>query len=133
VYGAPHTEGLALMLAQQSTIGWEPVNSCIITAKLTTKKMYIKINIIQCYFPIYDAEDDKKDDFYQQLQTVIDKTAAKDVTIRIGNLNAKIGADNTGYEEINGTHELDQINEIGERFADLCDLNQLKIGGSIFI
>ena len=31
-----------------------------------------------------------------------------------------------------GTHGLGQMNENGERFADLCALNQLVIGGSIF-
>ena len=46
--------------------------------------------------------------------------------------NAKIGMDNTGYEGIMGTHGLGQMNENGERFADLCALNQLVIGGSIF-
>jgi hypothetical protein len=69
-------EGVALILtqeAQQALVDWEPVNSCIITAKFTTKKKDIKIIIIQCYTPTYDEEEEKKDDFYQQLQTVIDK------------------------------------------------------------
>ena len=50
----------------------------------------------------------------------------------MGDFNAKIGMDNTGYEDIMGTHGLGQMNENGERFADLCALNQLVIGGSIF-
>ncbi|KAL0165193.1 hypothetical protein M9458_040946 [Cirrhinus mrigala] len=50
----------------------------------------------------------------------------------MGDLNAKIGNDNTGYEDIMGVHGLGQMNENGERFADLCSLNQLVIGGSIF-
>nr|KAG5689139.1 hypothetical protein BaRGS_006347 [Batillaria attramentaria] len=133
--GAPHTEGVALMLApeaQRALIGWEPVNSRIITAKFITKKKDIKLNIIQCYAPINDAEEEKKDDFYQQLQTVIDRGGAKDMTILMGDFNAKIGSDNTGYEDTMGTHGLGQMNENGERFADFCALNQLVIGGSIF-
>nr|KAG5687536.1 hypothetical protein BaRGS_013638 [Batillaria attramentaria] len=133
--GAPHTEGVALMLApeaQRALIGWEPVNSRIITAKFITKKKDIKLNIIQCYAPTNDAEEEKKDDFYQQLQTVIDKGGAKDMTILMGDFNAKIGSDNTGYEDTMGTHGLGQMNENGERFADFCALNQLVIGGSIF-
>ena len=31
-----------------------------------------------------------------------------------------------------GTHGLGQMDENGERFADLCVLNQLVTGGSIF-
>ena len=41
----PHTESVALMLAPEAhaaLIGWEPVNSRIITAKFTTKKKDIR-------------------------------------------------------------------------------------------
>ena len=133
--GASHTEGVALMLspeAQRSLIGWEPVNPRIITAKFATKKDNIKLNIIQCYAPTNDAEEEKKDDFYEQLQYVLGRQRAKDITILMGDFNAKIGADNTGYEDIMGVHGLGQMNENGERFADLCSLNQLVIGGSTF-
>ena len=133
--GAPHTEGVALMLAreaQTALIGWEPVSSRIITAKFTTKKKDIRLNIIQCYAPTNDAEEEKKDDFYQQLQATIDRRGAKDIMVIMGDFNAKIGTDNTGYEDIMGTHGVGQMNENGERFADLCALNQLVIGGSIF-
>ncbi len=61
--GAPHTEGVALMLtpeAQRSLIGREPVNSWIITAKFATEKDNIILNIIQCYTPTNDAEEEKK-------------------------------------------------------------------------
>ena len=105
---------------------------CITTAKFTTKKKYIRLNIIQCYAPTNDAEEEKKDDIYQQLQAVLDKRGTKDITTLMGNFNAKIGMDNMGNEDIVGAHGLGQMNETGERFADLCGLNQLVIGGSIF-
>lgn len=60
--------------AQRALSGWEPVNSRIITAKFPTKKKDIKLNIIQCYDPTNDAEEEKKDEFYQQLQAMIDHT-----------------------------------------------------------
>ena len=129
--GAPHTEGVALMLAPEAhaaLIVWEPVNSRIITAKFTTKKKDIRLNIIQCYAPTNDAEEEKKDDFYQQLQAVLDRGGGKDITILMGDFNAKIGMDKAGYEDIMGAHGLGQMNENGERFADLCALNQLVIG-----
>ena len=133
--GAPHTDGVALMLApdaQYALVGWEPVSPRIITAKFTTKKKDIRLNIIQCYAPTNDAEDERKDDFYHQLQAVLDRQGARDMTILMGDFNAKIGSDNTGYEDTMGIHGLGQMNENGERFADLCALNQLVIGGSIF-
>ena len=121
--GAPHTEGVALMLAPEAhaaLIGWEPVNSRIITAKFTTKKKDIRLNNIQCYAPTNDAEEEKKDDFCRQLQAVLGRKGAKDITILMGDFNAKIGIDNTGYEDVMGSHGLGQMNENGERFVDLC-------------
>jgi hypothetical protein len=55
---------------------------------------------------------------------VKDKRGAKDVAILMCYFNAKIGADNTGYKNIMGTHGLGQTNDNRERFADLCTLNQ---------
>ena len=104
----------------------------LITARFTTEKKGIRLNIIQCHAPTNDAEEEKKDDFYQQLQAVLDRRGAKDMTIPMGDFNAKIGMDNTGHKYIMLTHGLGRMNENGERFADLCGLNQLMTGGSIF-
>ena len=48
-----------------------------------------------------------------------------------GDFNDKIGSDNRGYE-IMGQHGLGEMNDNGERFTDLCALNNLVIGGSVF-
>lgn len=74
----------------------------------------------------------KLEEFYYELQNVINKEISKDITIVMGDFNAKIGSDNTGYEEVMGKHGLGQMNENGEWFADLFALNQLVIGGSVF-
>ena len=132
---APHSEGVALMLsrtAQRALIGWEAHGSRIIRAAFRTKKKRINLNIIQCYAPTNDSEEEMKDEFYNQLQTILDKCPERDVTILMGDFNAKVGEDNTGYEEVMGTHGLGEMSENGERFADTCALNKLVIGGSIF-
>lgn len=59
--------------AQSALTGWEPVNCSIITTKFTTKKD-IRLSIIQCYASTNGSEEEKKGDFYRQLQTVIDET-----------------------------------------------------------
>ena len=50
----------------------------------------------------------------------------------MGDLNAKIGDDNTGHELIMGKEGLGEINENGELFIDFCTFNSLVIGGSVF-
>ena len=132
---APHTEGVALMLsrtAQQALLEWEAHGSRIITASFRTKKKKLKMNIIQCYAPTNDSEEEDKDQFYNRLQNIIAKYPEKDINILMGDINAKIGQNNTGYEEVMGRHGLGIMNENGERFADLCAMNNLIIGGRVF-
>ena len=47
-------------------------------------------------------------------------------------MNAKIGADNTGCEQVMGKHGLGQINENGEMFADFYAERSLVIVESLF-
>ncbi|VDP22660.1 unnamed protein product [Schistosoma margrebowiei] len=90
------------------------------------------MNIIQCYAPTNDYNEDAKDQFYNRLRSIIEKCPTKDLTILMGDFNAKVGTDNTGYEDIMGRHGLGERNENGERFANLCAFNKLVKGGTIF-
>ena len=54
------------------------------------------------------------------------------MTILMGDLNAKIGSDNSGYEEAMGRQGLGKMNENGEMLADFCAFNNMIIGGSVF-
>ncbi|VDO75261.1 unnamed protein product [Schistosoma margrebowiei] len=87
------------------------------------------MNVIQCYAPINDYNEDAKDQLYDRLQSIIEKCPRKDLTILMGDLNAKVGMDNTGYEDIMG---LGERNKNGERFANLCAFNKMVICGTIF-
>ncbi|VDP26957.1 unnamed protein product [Schistosoma margrebowiei] len=132
---APHTQGVALMLSKVSRnalVGWESHGSRITKASFKTKKEGILMNIIQCYAPTNDSNDDIKDQFYERLQSFIERCPRKDLSILMGDLNAKVGIDNTGYEDIMGRHGLGERNENGERFANLCASNKLVNGGTIF-
>ncbi|VDO65291.1 unnamed protein product [Schistosoma margrebowiei] len=90
------------------------------------------MNIIQCYAPTNDYNEDAKDQFYNRLQSIVEKCQTKHLTILMGDFDAKVGTDNTGYEDIMGRHGLGERNENGERFANLCAFNKLVIGGTIF-
>jgi len=131
---AYHTEGVALMLsheAHNALINWEAAGPRIIYTSFKTKKENIKLNTIQCYAPTNDKDEETKEDFYNNLQTLCDKLQ-KDMTILMGDLNAKIGSDNSGYEEVMGRQELGRMNTNGEMLADLCAFNNMIIGGSMF-
>ena len=106
---APHTEGVALMLsrdAQRALIKWEAHGPRIITASFRTTNEKIKMNVIQCYAPTNISEEEQKEEFYDKLQTILDKYPEKDATILMGDCNAKVGEVNISYEEVMGTHGL---------------------------
>ncbi|VDP62681.1 unnamed protein product [Schistosoma curassoni] len=90
------------------------------------------MNVILCYAPTDDYNEDVKDQFYDRVQSISEKCPTKDLTILMGDPNDKVGMDNTRYEDIMGRHGLGERNENGERFANLCDFNKLVIGGTIF-
>ena len=133
---APHTEGVALMLspeAKRSLISWEAAGPRIISAIFKTEKEKMKLNIVQCYAPTNDSDEETKEYFYRRLQSVLDKMKNKDVTILMGDFNAKIGSINRGFEEVMGQQGLRIVNENGELFLDLCAFNRMVIGGSISV
>ncbi|GFR70255.1 craniofacial development protein 2 [Elysia marginata] len=90
------------------------------------------MNIVQIYAPTNEAHDKEKDAFYDLLQEVMDKLPKKDINILMGDANAKIGRENTGYDRIMGSHGLGEMNDNGERFANFCLFNKMVIGGPIF-
>ena len=131
----PHREGVALILskaAKKTLRGWEAHGSRIIMASFSTTNKRINMNIVQIYAPTNDDDDEEKDNFYNRLQTVIENLPTKDVNIVMGDANAKVGEDNTGFEDVMGKQGLGQMNENGERFANMCSFNRLVIGGTVF-
>ncbi|VDP40084.1 unnamed protein product [Schistosoma margrebowiei] len=89
------------------------------------------MNVIQCYAPTNN--EDAKDQFYNRLQSIIENCPTKNLTILMGDFNAMVGTDNTGYEDTMRRQGLGERNENGERFANLCAVNKLVIGGTIFL
>ncbi|VDP53089.1 unnamed protein product [Schistosoma margrebowiei] len=119
---APHAHRVALMLskkAQNALIGWESHGPRIIKASFKTKKEGIAMNIIQCYAPTNDYNEDAKDQFYNRLQSIVEKCQTKDLTILMMDFNAKVETDNTGYEGIMGRHGLGERDE-NEAITSTC-------------
>ena len=76
--------------------------------------------------------DGDNDDFYNQLQAVMDAVPSHDIKILMGDFNAQVGDDTQGYEDIIGKEAMGTRTNNGERLLDLCSSFSLKIGGSIF-
>ena len=115
---------------KKTLLSWEPVSSRIITARFQSTAR--NITVINAYAPTNQADIDAKEAFYEQLQSVFERIPTRDIKVLLGDLNAKIGSDNSGKEHIMGTHGLGEMNDNGERFSDFCAVNNMVIGGSVF-
>ena len=56
----------------------------------------------------------------------------QDLIIIMGDLNAKVGGDNSGSDRVMGRHGSSIINENGERLVEFCTINNLVMGGTPF-
>ena len=79
------------------------------------------------YATTNNSNEDVKEEFYHRLSTVIQNCPRRNITIVMGDFNAKIGSDIRGYEEIMRQHGLEETNDSGERFAQLCALSKMAI------
>ena len=90
------------------------------------------MTVIVCYAPTEEAEDEMKDEFYEQLEEAIPTTPQHDMLLVNGDFNARVGMDNTDKERTMDTHGIGHINNNGERLVELCEENNLVIGGTQF-
>jgi hypothetical protein len=128
-----HRERVGLLLSKRMAVcllDWKPVTERIITTRFQGHAR--NVTIIQCYAPTEAAETEIKQSFYAQLQEVYNKTKKKDIAIIMGDLNAQVGNDNLGFEEVMGKHGHGRMNENGGLFIEWCAANEMVIGGTLF-
>ena len=68
--------------------------------------------------------------FYEDLQDLLDLTPKKDALFIIGGWNAKAGSQET--PEVTGKFGLEVQNEAGQRLIEICQENALVIANTLF-
>ena len=88
------------------------------------------ITVTQVYAPTSNAEEAEIEQFYEDLQDLLELTLKKDVLFIIGDWKAKIGSQET--PEVTGKCGLGMRNEAGQRLTVFCQENALVIANTIF-
>ena len=88
------------------------------------------IMVIQVYVPISNAEEAEVEQFYEDLQDLLELTPKKGVLFIIGDWNAKVGTQET--TGVTGKFGLVVQNEAGQRLTEFCQENTLVIANSLF-
>ena len=86
------------------------------------------ITVIQVYVPTSNAEEAEQ--FYEDLQDLLELTPKKDVLFIIGDWNAKVGSQET--PGVTGKFGFGVQNEAGQRLIEFCQENALVIANALF-
>ena len=88
------------------------------------------ITVIQIYAPTSNAEEAEVEQFYGDLQDLLELTPQNDVLFIIGDWNAKVGSQE--ILELTGKFGLGVQNGAGQRLIEFCQENALVIANIIF-
>ena len=101
---------------------WDTVFRCnlkndrIICVRL--QDIPFNITVIQVYAPTSNTEEAEVEQFYEDLQDLLELKPQKDVLFSIGDWNAKVGSQETPGET--GKFGLGVWNEAGQRLIEFC-------------
>ena len=128
-----HVRGVGLLLsmkARKALIGYNPINSRIITARFNAAPF--KITVLHAYAPTSACSDEDIEAFYNILEDTLDKIHKKDVLIITGDWNAKVGSENTDWKRVMGRYGYGDRNERGERVLEFVTTHSLYICNTKF-
>ena len=88
------------------------------------------ITVTQVYALISNTGEAEDEQFYEDLQDLLEPTLKKDVLFIIGDWNAKVGSQET--PRVTGKFGLGIRNEVGQRLIEFCQENALVIANVLF-
>jgi hypothetical protein len=107
---------------------FEPVNDRLCWIRVRGK--FRNYSIINAHAPTEDKDDEEKDKFYLELETIYSQCPRHDIKMVLGDFNAKVGKEesNYPYAERNGLHE--DCNGNGYKLVQFAAAIDMIIGGT---
>ena len=123
--------GVAIIVnkrVRNEELGCNLKNGSMISVHLQGK--LFNITVIQVYAPTSNTEEAEVEQFYEDLQDLLEQTSKKDVLFIIGDWNAKVGSQET--PGVTDKFGLGMHNEAGQRLTEFCQENALVIANTLF-
>ena len=123
--------GVAIMVnkrVQNAVLGCNLKNNRMISVHFQGKPF--NIMVIQAYALTSNAEEAEAEQFYEDLQDLLELTPKKDVLLIIGDWNAKVG--NKETPGITGKFGLGVQNKAGQRLIEVSQENALVVANTLF-
>ena len=90
----------------------------------------LKCLYFHVYAPTTNAKEAEVNQFYEDLQDLLELTPKTDVLFIIGDWNAKVGSQE--IPGVTGKFGLEVQNEAGQRLTEFCQENTLVIANTLF-
>ena len=138
------SEGVGIILSPEAAKAWrdgdeqwKAVSSRIITARLRIGREgrhHQYMFLVSVYAPTFRAPQKVKDDFFADVQMVLDSVPEKDILVILGDWNVRVGSqkENHLWEGVLGKHGLGNVNEAGLFLLSFCGTNGLTIMNTFF-
>ena len=111
-------------------MGFEPINERM--CKLRIRGKCYNITLISAYAPTEDAQDEAKEQFYEELNITLEQSSKHDAVIILGDFNEKVGKE-MNSRLVAGKYTLhNEINDNGLRLCQLAEMNNLLISSTIY-
>ena len=114
---------------QNAILGCNLKNDRMISVRFQGKPF--NITVIQVYAPTSNTEEAEDEQFYKDLQDLIELTPKKDVLFITRDWNAKVESQET--PGVTGKFGLGVQNEAGQRLTEFCQENTLVIANILFL
>lgn len=129
--GPHHRNGVGVIVSEdvaKTVLNFTPISDRI--AILQIQGDPIDMNIIQVYAPTTGCSEEVIEIFYQELNRLTEQLKNNNVTVVMGDFNAKVGYGKEGYTV--GNFGLGTRNERGNQLIQFCIENKLAIMNTFF-
>ncbi len=131
---AHHVLGTAFLVAHRwnhLVINFSPMNDrlCI----LRIKGRFFNYSLLNAHAPTNDTSDDIKEEFYEALRRAYDNCPNHDVKILLGDMNAKVGREESYRPTIGRWSLHEETNENGLRLIDFATEKGMVVRSSYFM
>ena len=131
--GSEGNNGVGIMVKEE----W--IENVIEVVRWCERMMKIKmvvggkmLHVLSVYAPQQGRPNEEKEEFREKLADKISEIRNEETVIVAGDMNAHIGRDRRGYEDVMGVNGMGQKNPEGEQMLQLCQQHGLRIWNTMF-
>ena len=125
--------GVAIIVAERwadCVRSWRCVSERCVTVRLNVAGVWL--TLVQVYAPTDDTDSVAKDEFYAEVQEVMNRVPRGDRIIVMGDFNARVGKNVKVWKGVIGEHGEDVENDSGRRLLGFSAENEMKIMNTHF-